>query len=413
MKQLLSEVIEAIKPDEKYQKEILGKANDIIRKINKNLRDAKAILGGSGAKETWLKTFDADIFVKFNYPKYEDKSDELSGVMEKALKKIYPKIARLHGSRDYFQIKDGKFTFEIIPILDIRKAEEAKNITDVSPLHSKFVLKHKKMADEIRLTKQFCKANNIYGAESYMRGFSGYICEILTIHYGSFLSLVKNAAKWKDKVVIDIKKYYKARDIFKEMNKSKLASPLVVIDPVQKDRNAAAALSMEKFYLFKKKSTEFIKSPSKEFFEIREFNISILKEKFRKEKLILLEVFPLKRKEDISGAKLLKAFEFLKKELGKNDFGIIESNWHWDKKAAYFYFAFENRLLPETKEIAGPPVRIKFHYDKFMKKHKKTMVRGNRVFAIAKRNFRDSEKLIRVLISGNYLKNYVKKIKIA
>jgi len=135
--------------------------------------------------------------------------------------------------------------------------------------------------------------------------------------------------------------------------------------------------------------------------------------KFRKEKLILLEVFPLKRKEDISGAKLLKAFEFLKKELGKNDFGIIESNWHWDKKAAYFYFAFENRLLPETKEIAGPPVRIKFHYDKFMKKHKKTMVRGNRVFAIAKRNFRDSEKLIRVLISGNYLKNYVKKIKIA
>ena len=121
----------------------------------------------------------------------------------------------------------------------------------------------------------------------------------------------------------------------------------------------------------------------------------------------------MKRKEDISGAKLLKAFEFLKKELGKNDFGIIESNWHWDKKAAYFYFAFENRLLPETKEIAGPPVRIKFHYDKFMKKHKKTMVRGNRVFAIAKRNFRDSEKLIRVLISGNYLKNYVKKIKIA
>ena len=37
--------------------------------------------------------------------------------------------------------------------------------------------------------------------------------------------------------------------MLRSMDKSKL-SPLVVIDPIQKERNAAAALSKEKFNLF-------------------------------------------------------------------------------------------------------------------------------------------------------------------
>ena len=70
MKKLLLEVIGDIKPSKEYEKEILDKANNIINKINKDIKDAKAVLGGSGAKGTWLKTFDADIFVKFNYNKF-------------------------------------------------------------------------------------------------------------------------------------------------------------------------------------------------------------------------------------------------------------------------------------------------------------------------------------------------------
>jgi len=152
MKKLLLETVKNIKPDKEYEKEIFEKTNNIVKKINKNFRNTKAILGGSGAKGTWLQTFDADIFVKFNYGKFQHKSEELSDILGKFLRKHF-KVKRLHGSRDYFQIKQGKFTFEIIPILEIKKAEQAKNITDVSPLHSKFVLKHKKLVDEIRLTK--------------------------------------------------------------------------------------------------------------------------------------------------------------------------------------------------------------------------------------------------------------------
>jgi tRNA nucleotidyltransferase (CCA-adding enzyme) len=413
MKELFSNVIKEVTPNKDYENDILNKTDDIIKKLNKNIKDVKVILGGSGAKGTWLKTFDVDIFVKFNYNKYKDKSDKLSEILVKSLKKLYPKVIRLHGSRDYFQIKQSKFTFEIIPILDIKKAEQAKNITDVSPLHSKFVLQHKKLGDEIRLTKQFCKANGVYGAESYIRGFSGYICEILTINYGSFLNLIKNAAKWKDKALIDVKKFYKGKDIFLEINKSKLVSPLIVIDPVQKDRNAAAALSNEKFELFRTKAKQFIKKPSKTFFTVKEFNIDNIKSKFKNKNLILLEIEPLKRKEDVSGAKLLKAFEFFTKGLDKKEFKTVNSNWNWDKKTnAYFYFVFERTLLSATKELSGPPVKLKFHAEKFRKKYKKTRVKGKILVAIVKRDFRKPEELVRILVKDEYIKDKVKSIKI-
>ena len=108
----------------------------------------------------------------------------------------------------------------------------ALNIIDISPLHTVFVKKHKKLNDEIRLAKQFCRAQDCYGAESYINGFSGYSCELLVIHYGSFKKLARKAAKWKPKVVIDILKKYKGKNPLEELNPSKTQSPLVIIDPV-------------------------------------------------------------------------------------------------------------------------------------------------------------------------------------
>ncbi len=193
----LKEVLNEITPSKEEEKEIKNTVNSMLNRINKGLKGAKAELGGSGAKGTWLKQFDVDFFVKFNYQKYKSKSDKLSDILEKHLKKKFKKIIRLHGSRDYFQIKEKGYTFEIVPILNINKAEEAINITDVSPLHAKWVLKHKKYLDDIRLAKKFCKAAKVYGAESYIQGFSGYICEILAVYYKGFLPLVREAFEKK------------------------------------------------------------------------------------------------------------------------------------------------------------------------------------------------------------------------
>ncbi len=412
MKKLLSEVLNNIKPNKQYKKEILDKANSIIKKINKGVKDAKAILGGSGAKGTWLKTFDADIFVKFNYNKFKDRSDELSDILEKFLKKSF-KIRRLHGSRDYFQIKQGKFTFEVIPILDIKKAEQAKNITDVSPLHSNFILRHKNLIDDMRLTKQFFKAAKVYGAESYIHGFSGYVCELLTIYYGSFINCIKALSKIKEKTVIDIKNYYKNKNVFLEINRSKLTSPLIVIDPTQKDRNAAAALDHEKLDILRYRAKEFLKKPSKEFFEIKVLTEQSIRKKFQKNSLIMLKAKPLNKKEDVAGAKMLKALHFIEKKLISNNFKVIESDMLWHVKAnSLFYYVLENIKLPKTIEPPGPPLQVKYHVALFKKAHKKTFIKNKKIFAIEKRKFTNPRDLVKNIIKIPNVKDNVKNIQL-
>jgi len=411
MKQLLLEAIEDIKPSKEYEEDILGKANSIINKINKGIKDAKAILGGSGAKGTWLKTFDADIFVKFNYSKFKDKSDKLSNILEAFLKKHF-KITRLHGSRDYFQIKQGKFTFEIVPILGIKNASQAKNITDVSPLHSDFVLKHKKLIDDMRLTKQFFKAADVYGAESYIHGFSGYVCEILTINYGSFLRLIKSIPGWKEGAVIDFKGYYKGKNVFAEINKSKLTSPLIIIDPVQKDRNAAAALSYEKFDMLRKRAKEFLKNPSKNFFEVKVLTEKDIKS--HEKNIIILNTIPLKRKKDVAGAKMLKAFNSIERSLADNGFEVAKSNMIWSKKnEALFYYALKSTKLSKTIELSGPPLKVKYHVLLFKKAHKKTFIKNSRIFAIEKRKFTNAGDLIKNIIKTPSVKDNINNIRMA
>jgi len=411
MKQLLSEVINDIKPSKEYENEILAKADSIINKLNKNIIYAKAVLGGSGAKGTWLKTFDADIFVKFKYTKFKDKSSKLSDILEKFLKKDF-KITRFHGSRDYFQIRQQKFTFEIVPILEIKKSEQAKNITDVSPLHSNFVLKHKELIDDIRLTKQFFKAAKVYGAESYIRGFSGYVCEILTIYYGSFIKLIKSLSTLKDKTVIDVKNYYKNKNVFLEINKSKLTSPLIIIDPVQKDRNAAAALDYEKFEIIKHRAKEFLKKPSKEYFEVKFLTDQDIRKQFHKNKLLMLKAKPLNKKVDVAGAKMLKAFHYIEKNLIHNGFKIEESDMLWHFSSALFYYVLKHDKLPKIIEVLGPPLKIEKHATIFKKKHKKTFIKNKRIFAIEKRKHSNARDLIKSLIIISNVKNNIKHIEL-
>jgi len=199
----MQEVLKQISPSKEERAQFSKTINSFLQKLNAQLKDGKALLGGSGSKDTWLAgSKDADIFIQFDFNKYASNSDQLSEVLEKHLKKAFPKlkIERFHGSRDYFNVQYENITFEVIPILKIKKSEEAVNITDISPLHSIWVNKHTvNMKDDIRLAKKFCWAYGLYGAESYIRGFSGYVIEILIAYYGSFGKLLQASLKWKEK----------------------------------------------------------------------------------------------------------------------------------------------------------------------------------------------------------------------
>lgn len=413
MYQILEAVLKKLQPSQAETRRFQKAVSLFIKKINSRFKDAKAILGGSGEKDTWLAgSHDLDIFVLFDYKKYQNQSDLLSDLLQAELKKLFSKVTRLHGSRDYFQITYQHYLFEVVPILKISQASQALNITDISPLHAQWVKKApKKIKEEIRLAKQFAQACSCYGAESYISGFSGYVLEILTIYYGSFANLLRAAFKWENKDVIDIENHYKTKsEIFKQINSSKLISPLIVVDPVDKTRNAAAALSLEKFLLFKQKAAEFLQKPDKKFFEKETLSFKEI-EKQTRYNLVYLEIASLAGKEDVVGIKLLKAYQYLKKKL--SNFSLQDAGWDWDKKnKAVFYFLLEKKQIAPFVLRLGPPLKMADAVKAFKRKNKTAFeAEGRMVVKLPFKAFQLKD-YIKELIKDPYFKERIKQVKV-
>src|SRR3989338_8800207 len=124
MGKIYAEVLSKIKPAPAEQKQVRKITKAFLAALNSKLKDAKAILGGSGAKDTWLAgNHDVDVFVLFDYKKYSAGSIDLSNLLETALKKAFPtiKLSLVHGSRDYFQLVYQQLNLEVIPILKLPK----------------------------------------------------------------------------------------------------------------------------------------------------------------------------------------------------------------------------------------------------------------------------------------------------
>ncbi len=390
---MLNSILKEIAPSKSEIIEVKAIVDEFIKKLPRN-----TFVGGSYAKGTWLKGIkDVDLFVRF------EKDNDISEKLAKILSK-FKLITRVHGSRDYFQVEFKGITFEVVPIVEIKKANDSKNITDISPLHVKWVNKNSntKIKEGIMLLKALLKANNLYGAESYIRGFSGYVCEILVCYYGGFLELLKEASKWKSRQLIDPNKVYQnATEAALSLNTSKLG-PLLLIDPVQDSRNTAAALTKENFDKFVKLAKEF--GPNKEFF------VEEIKKKSDLSKLgVWLDVTPLDAKVDIAGAKMVCVFNYIVRESKRYGFKLIDKGWYW-KKNASFWFEFEGEL-PKEYKIRGPPITAKTHVEAFKKAHKGCQIKGNYIVAQETREFINPQKFIKALIKSDYVTPRVRQIK--
>ncbi len=397
-------IITENKLSQKEKEILLGNVEEVISEIDmsfetKNI-NAKIALGGSAAKGTMLKgDFDVDLFAQFDY---SYRKEDLSILLEKVLENFEPK--RVPGSRDYFKFKYKGINFEVVPVLDIKSPEQAENVTDASPLHVNWVKRktasHPELIDQIILTKKFMKANRLYGAESYIGGFSGHVVDILTIHYGGFMELLKASQDWEPYTRIDPENHGT------KINKSK-RSPLILIDPIQPDRNAAAALTMKKFKKFKTRAKDFLKDPSKDFFHKEELTKQALLEKAKQNRLIYIEAEPVEGKKDVVGAKLMKSYQYIKHQLKSHDFKIIDSGWEWKDKGILWYIV-PHKKLHIIKEHPGPPLKNKRHVEKFKEQHKETYVRKGRIFAEIKRKYTEPEKLIQDVLQNKYIKTRTK-----
>ena len=374
---ILKQEIELVKLDSFEFNRIRKIAKDFCFDLKKKLDlkgfEADVFIGGSLAKKTLVKkkVQDVDIFIRF-LNKYD--SNKISGLLGKVIGKVGE---RVHGSRDYFQIVKQGIILELIPVMKIKTAFEAGNITDLSYFHVNYILKKlkidSKLGDEIVLAKTFVHACDCYGAESYINGFSGYALELLICHYGSFLKFVKAVVKSKtsEKIVIDDAGFYKnKKEVLISLNESKLKSPIILIDPTFKDRNALAGLSEETFLKFRKYCFNFLKNPSHEFFKKHEISEEF--EKYNSVKIV--QVKTNKQAGDIAGTKLKKFFRFFCYRLEK-DFEIRKKGFDYDeeKNLANFYFVVNKK---KDEDIRGPPITALENLKNFKKVHPDAFIKN-------------------------------------
>jgi len=378
--QILKQVLQEISLSKEEIEELKILAKDFTKKISNSK------VGGSLAKNTLIKKpiQDIDIFVEFN-------SEEKTKQLEKILKKAKFKTKKIHGSRDYFQIKKQNTILEIVPVVKTKSMKDVENVTDFSVKHVNYIKKqinkNKKLADEIKLAKVFCYANNFYGAESYIKGFSGYALELLVCYFNGFINFLKQIQKKK---IIDPKKHFKnEREILQEVNQSKLQSPVILIDPIYKYRNACAGLSNETFEKFLQTTKKFLQKPGKNFFEKKEFSVEKTKKQAKKSKAVFLEIKleTEKQEGDIAGTKMKKFFLFLIKELERKQQKILNSQFIYsgEGQEAKAYLT----IKPEKQiQIKGPPLSNKDALKKFKKVRKKIIKKSGFAWANEKINIK-------------------------
>lgn len=408
MGKLLKEILAKLEPD---RKTIQWEVAAVLQKLNAELKrrklKANAMVGGSVAKGTFLShDHDVDIFALFAL---SEQGKDLSALLAPAVRAVFPKAKQLHGSRDYFRA-EGKLNFEIVPVLKIKKTSEAKNVTDCSPLHVQWVKKFPKMREQIMLTKAFCKATHVYGAESYIGGFSGHVVDILTIWAKGFMPLLRKSLKWKEREVIDYYKVHKGKALFR-LNKSKLCSPIIVIDPVQPERNAAAALTADKLTKFQAAAKAFLAKPSAAAFERQPFDPAALRESARSQKLLLIRMRPTVGKHDVIGAKMAKVVERIGTQLAEHGFAIKEQDWLWHTAGeAVAWWILPPKPLPAEMRWGGPPADKEQHVAAFRKRYPNAKLEGKRWVATIKRQYLQPEQLVRKVLKDPHVTERVRGI---
>ena len=206
-------------------------------------------------------TSDIDIFIFFDQDTPEEKLKELGLKYGHTItKRLGGKSTEKYASHPYVTAEIDGFMVDFVPCYKIKDATELKSAVDRTPLHTKYVKEHLNNPEQVLLLKQFMRSIGVYGANTEVNGFSGYLCEILIMKYGSFEEVLKESQNWSFEMGIDLE------DWDTEANFYGMNYALIVIDPVDGNRNVAAALSRQKMVEFQLAAFNYLRSDNKELF---------------------------------------------------------------------------------------------------------------------------------------------------
>jgi tRNA nucleotidyltransferase (CCA-adding enzyme) len=371
-----------ISPSLKLKDAVETKAEEIRRAVERecvkaNL-EAEVRVDGSVAKDTWIRDYaDVDIFMRVSPQLTKTQlRDVCLPIARKAL--LPHTIVERYAEHPYVESvvelgKEGELRVNVVPSYKVEKGKWL-SATDRSPYHTEYIRQHltKEQHDEVRLLKAFMRGIGSYGADIKIGGFSGMLCETLIASRRDFRRVVQDFRVWHEDEVIDIENYYEgrreeARRIFRE--------PLIVIDPVDKGRNLAAAVRENQLSNFVAACRKLTWKPSTALFSQPKVK-ALTPDNYRKlirargSTIICLVVGRIDAVVDILWSQLYRTQRALVNLLENNAFKVVRS-WVWsdEKSLSIILFELELGLLPRPRRHDGPPVYRFEESASFLSKH--------------------------------------------
>ncbi|MEA3342752.1 MAG: CCA tRNA nucleotidyltransferase [archaeon] len=406
MKVVFGEVVAKVKPGRAEVRASFELFSRIASFVKKEY-GLSAKLMGSVAKDTFLSgDKDLDIFVFFSVS-FSRKELEKKGL------EIGKAVFEKFGCRDYtVSYAEHPYTkgviegyeVEVVPAYSIKSTKKLRSAVDRTPFHTEYVLSNLKNHDEVRIFKRFLKGIGCYGSDLKTEGFSGYLCELLIIHYGTFRKVISEAQKWREQQIIDVGGLYSQTD-YKKVRRMFRDQPLIVVDPVDKKRNVAAVLSVEKLARFMIHARKFEQKPEQKYFFARKRQIDTRQVvKSCDESGIKIYAVVFERPdviEDVLYPQLRKMLLNFGGFLGRNDFKVVDS-WVFADGECGVGFKVMNVKVMKHKVVTGPSVFNPLkHQDGFIKMHKKVWLEDDRYIAEVKRDCCLIDEGIRMFYGGS------------
>lgn len=384
---VLNSVLRRITPPRRAERELKRLAKRALRLAERSARRYKGrpMLVGSLTRGTWLMDKrEFDVFILFPTSLSRKRLERLGlEIGKKIIQRLKGSYRIEYAEHPYVAGDVNGVNVDIVPCYAVASPQELKSAVDRTPFHVKYLEKNLKvkLARHVRLLKQFLSANRLYGADAKTQGFSGYLCELLIIKYGSFVKLAKAAVKWRPREVIDLEGYYKKEE-YRNLRKFFPGQPLIVIDPTDKKRNVAAALSLVNFFRFKKYAKDFLQTPREELFFPRQIQPLTDAEFIRLSlergtRFFLIKFSPPQVVPDILWPQLRKFAERLQNivEETKYEFKVFGKDVYTDERSlALVLLEMEVSELPHVQKCVGPHVFDEKNSEAFIKAHRTALV---------------------------------------
>ena len=392
----MERVVSRISPGEPQRQEVQRAAQGLIDLVKRLAEDlsltVEVRLVGSVAKDTYVHRPDIDVFIMFS-PETPRKDMERYGleIGRRAIggEERYAEHPYTHGLFLGYEV-------DVVPCYAINSPEDLMSAVDRTPFHTEYVREHllPRQKDQVRLLKQFMKGVGVYGAEARVQGFSGYLVELLVLRYHDFMGVINESSRWREGTVLSLE----------GMEGREFSTPLVFLDPVDKSRNVASALSLQSFASYVQACREFLATPKEEFFfprPLKAWSRTRVSEEMHLRGTKLLAV-RLKRPEltdDNLFPQVRKTLDGMARMLESGDFLVLDKGFLVRKKYVDLIIELQTDSLPSGKKHTGPPVTSE-HALSFLSKWRgraltPPYIENGRWMAIIERKHKNAKDLVK------------------